>query len=220
MDFAKVQDGIVVSLHNADTVVVVQRELQRPGGASMQPVHSSLRLASNAERIAAGYYPVQQGARPSERWYWVGEPTLSFNEAQQRVDATYNPQPMDLASKVESLKNRVKANARGRILNVVPEWKQTNMLARAAELQAIQAGTFRDPDTGLVAAARALTQQEAAEDTAMMGLWAWVKSVRLASNSLEAEIDSIVASGDSYAIKVAALEAAVHADNNEWPEEP
>lgn len=67
----------------------------------------------------------------------------------------------------QSQADAVKAEARRRIVAAFPEWKQANMTARAVEL-------IRDGDL---------------EHADMVGLtvaWGWIKSVREASNALEA----------------------------------
>jgi len=71
-------------------------------------------------------------------------------------------------------KAAVKAECRARILARYPEWKQTNIIARSVELQDIwrTAGGW--------------TKAEAAEADAIKSIWAWVKSVRSASDALEA----------------------------------
>jgi len=70
----------------------------------------------------------------------------------------------------------IKAEARRRILHYLPEWKQSNMTARAVELNKIRA------DAG------GWTQVEQAEMDAIQAAWAWIKSVRDASNSLESTL--------------------------------
>jgi hypothetical protein len=68
----------------------------------------------------------------------------------------------------------VKLEARQRILARYPEWKQANMTARGIELQDIwrRNGEW--------------TVEEQAEATALMDAWAWIKSVREASDAIEA----------------------------------
>ena len=69
---------------------------------------------------------------------------------------------------------RIKNEARRRIIEVVgPEWRQQNLLAHAAELH-------------LKETRGVITTEEAAELQAILGLWNWVKSVRAASDTLEA----------------------------------
>lgn len=71
---------------------------------------------------------------------------------------------------------QIKNEARRRISEKFPEWKQTNMVARGVELQDIWRlnGVW--------------TAQEQAEATALKSVWTWIKSVRTASDTLEAMI--------------------------------
>lgn len=68
----------------------------------------------------------------------------------------------------------VKDEARRRILAVYPDWKQANMTARGVEL--IQK----------LAQGGAWTQDEEAEAAALEDAWSWIKSVRAASDAIEA----------------------------------
>lgn len=81
----------------------------------------------------------------------------------------------------------IKAEAGRRILAAFPSWRQTNMTARQAELSRIQLGQMRD-ETGALLPARVLTADETAEEIAIAAAWAWVVSVRAASNALEASL--------------------------------
>ena len=84
----------------------------------------------------------------------------------------------------DNLRNMVKAEARRRILTRFPDWKQSNMIARSAELARIQSGLMRDANGELVAT-RTLTSEELAEEQAINLAWAWIKAVRAASDSIE-----------------------------------
>lgn len=66
----------------------------------------------------------------------------------------------------------IKAEARRRILAVLPEWKQVNATARMTELLML------GPDQW--------TPAEQAEADALQALWGWVKTVRARSDQLEA----------------------------------
>jgi hypothetical protein len=76
---------------------------------------------------------------------------------------------------LEEQKAAVKGEARARILARFPEWKQANMTARGVELQDIWrlGGSW--------------TEQEQAEADALNAVWAWIKSVRAASDAIEVE---------------------------------
>lgn len=79
----------------------------------------------------------------------------------------------------------VKFECRRRILERFPDWKQSNMLARASELARIQSGLMRNVD-GTPIAARSLTENEIAEEISIAEAWAWISAVRKVSNELEA----------------------------------
>jgi hypothetical protein len=68
----------------------------------------------------------------------------------------------------------VKAEARRRITQRFPDWKQANMTARGVEL------TFK------LAQGQSLDAPEAAEVAALQAAWAWIKNVRSASDAIEA----------------------------------
>lgn len=67
---------------------------------------------------------------------------------------------------------QVKAEAERRILSIIPEWQQRNLIARAAEL------AIKGPANWTV--------NEKAEVTAGQAVWNRVKAIRAASNILEA----------------------------------
>ena len=70
---------------------------------------------------------------------------------------------------------RVKQEARKRILAKYPEWKQQNLTARAVELVELK----HDNTTW--------TGPEETEADVIKAVWNWVKSVRTASDALEAQ---------------------------------
>lgn len=69
----------------------------------------------------------------------------------------------------------IKAEARRRILEQYPEWKQANMTARGVEL--VKA-----------AVARPWTAEEQAEADALQAAWDGIKAVRVRSDALEAAV--------------------------------
>lgn len=83
----------------------------------------------------------------------------------RRVDGVRRPEAEQIAL--------VREEARRRILARYQDWKQTNMVARGVELQDVRrlAGSW--------------TPEEEAESNALAAAWAWVKSVRAASNLIE-----------------------------------
>ena len=104
-----------------------------------------------------------------------GEPRISRDhkvviEKGEIVGLESSPQPLR-PPKIE----QVKEEAQRRILARFPDWKQRNMLARATELQENRIG-------------RLLTTEEDAEITDLWAAWAWIKSVRAASDVLEATL--------------------------------
>ncbi len=91
---------------------------------------------------------------------------------------------LDQAKVLATQRTLIKAEAGRRILHRFPEWKQLNMTARQAELARIQAGLMRDAD-GTLLPARTLSAEEAAEEAGIARVWAWIKAVRVASDTLE-----------------------------------
>ena len=70
----------------------------------------------------------------------------------------------------------VKIEARFRILQKYPDWKQSNMNNRGVELQNLwrQNGSW--------------TSAETSEETSLRAAWTWIDSVRAASNTLESSL--------------------------------
>lgn len=93
---------------------------------------------------------------------------------------------------IPDLRNMVvaetKAEAGFRINTLAPDFKQRNMIARGVEL------------TDVVVGGGSLTAPEVAEKAALQGAWDYVKAVRAASDTIEAEI---LASADPASIDVA-----------------
>ena len=79
----------------------------------------------------------------------------------------------DLADAIVITKDMIKAEARRRILENYPEWKQANMTARMVELNKIRASVG------------SWTAGEQIEVDVIQSAWDWVKSVRSASDALE-----------------------------------
>jgi hypothetical protein len=73
---------------------------------------------------------------------------------------------------LETQQQIVKGICRKKILAVFPEWKQTNMTARGVELLSTGPANWTD--------------QDKAEAMALQTAWAWIKSMRQASNVIEA----------------------------------
>lgn len=80
------------------------------------------------------------------------------------------------AELIAAIVSQIKQSARAHILATLPEWKQTNMAARAIELTRIQlAGGTLSPT----------------ESAALESAWAWVKTVRAASDAAEAALPAM-----------------------------
>jgi len=73
---------------------------------------------------------------------------------------------------------QIKREAAERINDICPAWKQSNLNARANELNAI---LFE----------RELNEQEAAEWHSMMGIWQAVKQIRVDSNIAENTVNGL-----------------------------
>lgn len=78
----------------------------------------------------------------------------------------------------------IKTRAREVIVARYPDWKQANMTARAVELTRVMAG------------GRELSPSESAELAALETAWAWIKSVRTASDTHEAALMALAAEDD------------------------
>jgi len=95
---------------------------------------------------------------------------------QTRAERENAPQPVPSGSQ---LKEIIKKEAGRWILAQYPDWKQRNMTARMTELLKIRA------------LAESWTAEEQAEVSALEAVWDWVKSVRSASDLLEAGVDGM-----------------------------
>ena len=88
-----------------------------------------------------------------------------------------------LADSVNFIVVQIKEHARSRILAYYPEWRQTNMVARATELVSISTvGT--------------LSVEEVSELNSLRSAWAWIKSVRNVSNVHESNLRALVSYED------------------------
>jgi hypothetical protein len=98
----------------------------------------------------------------------ISGPTLVIEPTRVVRTWTVTRRPLD------EQKLAVKAEARRRILERYPDWRQTNMVARGVELQDIwrTVGSW--------------TAAEQAEADALKASWSWIKSVRAASDAIEA----------------------------------
>lgn len=154
-----------------------------------------LRSATPEELAAVGITTRNDSAPPNSRWY----------AAAQRDDGTWNATPRDLTTMRDAMKNTVKAIARDRILQICPEWRQTNIVARGVEvlLGVVQGAT--------------LTNAEQVEIQEGLAMWTQIKAIRARSATIEAEIDEIIDSVVlSYEEKIAGLELRTSRDYVGW----
>lgn len=82
----------------------------------------------------------------------------------------------------------IKAAAGDKIVAKLPEWKQRNMLATGLKLRDIKE-------------TRAWTVEEQAVKTKLDEAWAWVTTVRDASDALEAQVDAATTVAEVNAIR-------------------
>lgn len=120
------------------------------------------------------------GVKPGYRWVpvefqIVGSATgLTKEKIEEIIEANrVIKRTTHERSAVDAQKDAVKQEARRRIITRFPDWKQTNMVARGVELQ------------NLFRLNGAWTAQELGEAAALDAAWAWVKSVRTASDAIE-----------------------------------
>lgn len=81
-------------------------------------------------------------------------------------------EPSWVIEDIPATPDMVKQEAQRRILSTLPEWKQRNLTARAAELAMIGSSNW--------------TVEQQAEWEAGQGLWNQIKSIRNMSDTLEA----------------------------------
>lgn len=135
--------------------------------------------------------PAQPAGKP---WAWQVQVkptqtefnTVAWDIAQRAWVATDKP----LEDVQVRLIEKIKADANNRILESLPEWKQRNLIARAAELSDKR---IDGP----------LTAEEESERQALKGEWAGVTAIREASDTAEANVTA----AQSVAAAIAAYEA-------------
>lgn len=77
-----------------------------------------------------------------------------------------------------------------KIFSLYPQTKQANLQARYSELMSIIAGTYAS-ETGMLPA-RALTESEMAGLLAIQSTWAWIKTIRDASNVMVSQVNEAI----------------------------
>lgn len=158
-----------------------------------------LRKVSGEQLAALGITTRNDMPMPEPRWY----------ESSQNSDGSWNVRQRDLTAMADALKVQIKATARGRILDICPEWRQTNLVARGVEVLLTMAATDL-PFSGLPAETKA-------EITAGLSMWQQIKQIRDRSGAIEAKIDQTIARNDiSYSDKVAILQSILEPDSAEW----
>lgn len=122
-------------------------------------------LSTLEEKIAAGVTEEADPAPVDGRFYYVSG------------DGPPVERPIEQIRKMRI--DEVKAYARYHILQKFPEWKQANLTARGVELQDL----WRMNDSW--------TAGEETEANLIKAAWGWVKLVRIHSDNLEAEINTL-----------------------------
>ena len=104
---------------------------------------------------------------------WVD---ISSLDPQPEVDWTYDGSAFAAPVLPTPSSGNIKQEASQRIIEKYPDWKQRNMTTRGVELQELwrQNGTW--------------TSGETSENTALKTSWAWINSVRAASDTLESSL--------------------------------
>lgn len=154
---------------------------------------------SEEERAAAGVAALVETPRPTgcrvDGW------TVADVDGQPTQVWTWSPYAdADLTALRAAAVAAVKAEASARILAAFPMWKQMNLNARATEL------------TNALAANGAYTEAEAIEALRLQAVWAWIRSVRAASDSIEAAL------AQASAAELEAFDAAAPAEGfGAWP---
>lgn len=87
-----------------------------------------------------------------------------------------------LAQLQEDAIKRIKAKAGETIIARLPQWKQSNLTARAVELQSTGPTSW--------------TQDEQTEWAAIQAEWAWVKSIRAQSNTAVDTINAAISAAE------------------------
>jgi hypothetical protein len=120
-----------------------------------------------------------------------------WEEYQEWLAAGNIPDPAETLAGVIAVKVlEVKAEANRRIIAIMPDWKQRNSLARAAELSRKEAKNTATPE-------------EVAELDQLETTWAGIKLIRAASDAIEAEVAALVT--------IEAVEQYATANNLLWP---
>ena len=102
---------------------------------------------------------------------------MDAQEAGQSIsDENGNPVARDYAFTADELNRQIKGLASNKILDIAPQWQQTNMMARAIELE------HKVRESG------PLSADEQLELDGFSAIWARVKAIRDYSDVLEAAV--------------------------------
>lgn len=161
----------------------MNRRIVTPNGAV---THSLNEAATLARLMDAAATPATYDANGVELTPRIEADPATVYEVVDEADVASHPWRLEpgRAEKVIA----AKAEAASRINTLAPDFKQRNMIARGVEL------------TDVVVGGGSLTAPEVAEKAALQGAWDYVKAVRAASDTIEAEI---LASTDPASIDVA-----------------
>lgn len=135
---------------------------------------SGLHLLSGPELADLGWFPeIVVGYEPFDSATQVRTgPALSVGV--DKVTATWTVSDLPTADLQVRRINETKAEAYRRIIEIIPEWKQRNLTARAVELLRVGEANW--------------SQAQADEYAAGEAVWAAVKAVRTSSDTLETNI--------------------------------
>lgn len=154
------------------------------------------RFTLNGERLAHGQFADANGVQHPAVILdlWTDEQLAEIGVTREPCDE--EDAPALRAAAVAA----VKAEASARILAAFPMWKQMNLNARATEL------------TNALAANGAYTEAEAIEALRLQAVWAWIRSVRAASDAIEAAL------AQASPAELEAFDAAAPAEGfGAWP---
>lgn len=146
--------------------------------------------------------------RPGKRYTGVSlqgrlldrtQTSLELTDAEQAVEEAREAVEVEAAASPETLALAIKGEAGRRIEAVYPVYKQRNMAAEATDYNDMRIG------------GATLDAAQELRATALRDAWTWIKAVRAASNTLEAD----VAAMDLAARQALDVTAAAH-----WPANP
>lgn len=154
------------------------------------------KLPDNSIVNGEGYTTIGEYAHPLSRMSPTELSAIGVSVYEPEPEPYFNPYfyssygiSRSMKQIKDFLKDRVKSDANRKILNISPEYKQRNMLARSIEI------LFDNPDKGI----GQLSPELEAEAKAMQAIWDDVKSIRNQSNTIEASIDKLTTAAEAEA---------------------